>query len=152
MRVVKLGAALSLAGMAAFLYSIKQFHPSLRFEFTLGTVLIFLLAAVIVWSVCGLLFRAASSGGQPAPGHVLSRLKKPVARWLIAFAVVAILGTLAAFAYAVKDVSSSNLRDVIQGTLMALLTLTFVGVMFWRVVRFFEEESEIKSRDDQREE
>ena len=79
-------------------------------------------------------------------------MKKPVARWLIAFAVVAILGTLAAFAYAVKDVSSSNLRDVIQGTLMALLTLTFVGVMFWRVVRFFEEESEIKSRDDQREE
>src|SRR2546427_1033486 len=40
-RVVKVAAALGLGLLAAFLYSIKQVHPSLRLEFTFGTVAAF---------------------------------------------------------------------------------------------------------------
>jgi len=144
LRLVKLGAAFSLAGMAAFLYSLKQVHPHIRLEFTVGTVLVFILAAIVVWVICGILFKEAAAGAKPAPGQALSRLKKPAARPIILFAIAAAIGTIAAFAYAVKDISGSNLREVVQGTLMALLTLGFVAVMFWRVVRFFEEGSKIE--------
>ena len=47
-RVVQAGTALGLGVMAAFLYSLKQVHPSIRLEFTIGTVVTFLAAAVLI--------------------------------------------------------------------------------------------------------
>ena len=44
-RVVKIATALGLGLMAAFLYSLKQTHPSIRLKISLGTLVVFLLMA-----------------------------------------------------------------------------------------------------------
>jgi hypothetical protein len=65
------------------------------------------------------------------------------------FGVVSVLATLAGFVYAMKDVAGEELRDVMEGTAMAVVALGIVGWLLRRVVRFFEEQSE-SAKDDQK--
>ena len=136
--VVKFSTALAFGCMAAFFYSLKQVHPDLRFRFTLGTVLVFLVVAVFSWIFCGVLAKSESTGGQP------HRRNRFMLRWLVWFFGLASLGTVAAFAYALKDVNSESRRDVIEGTVIAIAVLSLGGVLIWKAFRFFEEQSELE--------
>jgi hypothetical protein len=143
--VVKFSTALGFGCMAAFLYSLKQVHPDLSFRFTLGTVLVFLVVAVSSWIFCGVLAKSESGGDQPV------RRNRFMLRWLVWFFGFASLGTVAAFAYALKDVNSESRRDVIEGTVIAIAVLSLGGVLIWKAFKFFEEQSdaELAARSEQ---
>ena len=59
-RIVKIASALSLGVMAGFIYSVKSVHPSLVFQFSLGTFLVTILFGGLSWGFFGLLFREES--------------------------------------------------------------------------------------------
>ena len=136
--VVKAASALGLGLMAAFLYSLKQVHPSIRLEITVGTGIAFLGTAVFTWLFCGILFKGEfnEDGSEQAAG----RRKKQVTRWIIFFLTASTLATVGAFVYSLKDIAAESRRDVIQGTVIAVIVLTGGGVLIHKAVRFFEEQ------------
>jgi hypothetical protein len=148
MRVVKIGTSLSMGLMAAFLISLKQVHPSIEFRFGFGAIAAFLIAAVRpgVSARCwrGRTHRANRAGG----GFIV--------RWMVAFLGVSAVGTLLAFAYSLKDVSSQSRREVVEGTVIAVLVLAIGGWLIYRAFQFFEEQStaeleQLKREREQRE-
>ena len=141
-RVVKVATALGLGLMAAFLYSIKQVHPSLLLEFGFGALAAFVVTAVFTWIFCGVLFRSEfsgdSSGSHAGPSAALRQRR--VRRWLIFFLSVCALTTAGSFLYALKDVTSESRREVMEGTAIAVGVLTVGGFLIHKSVRFFEEQ------------
>jgi hypothetical protein len=109
----------------------------LVFKFTLGTVLVFLIAGSFSWFFCEVLAKWERTAGSPTAGR-----KQFVVRWLLWFFAITTLGTLAAFAYALKDVASESRRDVMEGTLIAVAVLCLGGVLIWKAFKFFEAQSE----------
>lgn len=124
-RVAKVASALGMGAMAAFLFCLKEVNPTVRFEFSPGAVVAFALAAGLSWSFWNAVAGAAARN-------------KPLARRFLALAALLGLGTIGAFAYALKDVPSDRASDVVEGVLIAFLFLGALGLVFWRVVRFFE--------------
>jgi drug/metabolite transporter (DMT)-like permease len=149
-RVVKFATALSLGVMAAFLYSLKGVHPAIRLEFTLGTLLAFLITAVFSWLFCGVLFKGEFNEGDSAAAAALK--KRRVTRWILFFIVVFGLATVGAFLYSLKDVSAENRRDVIEGAGIATVVLTIGGFFIHKAVRFFEEQDKMSLEDRQEDE
>jgi len=150
-RVVKIATALGMGVMAAFLYSLKQVHPSIRLEFTFGSAVALVVTAVFSWIFCAVLFRGEFDEGDSA--HAATIRKRRVARWIIFFVTVSGLATAGAFLYSLKDVSAESRRDVIEGTGLAALVLTLGGYLIHKAVRFFEEQdkvsTEIQRQDDE---
>jgi hypothetical protein len=142
-RVVKISTALGMGSMAAFLYSLKQVHPEIRFRFSAGTVLIFLVVAIFSWIFCGVLAKSESADRQPR------KRKRFVIRWLVSFVGVTTLATLASFGYALKNVGWARRRDVIEGTLLAFAVLALGGLLIWKAFRFFEQQSETDSAEQE---
>jgi len=137
-RVVKFATAFALGVMAAFLYSLKQVHPTIELEFTAGTVLAFLIIAAFSWLFCGVLFKGEFNEGDTA--RAVAFKKRRVARWIVFFIVFSGLATAGAFLYSLKDVSAENRREVIQGASIAAVVLVIGGFLIHKAVRFFEEQ------------
>jgi FtsH-binding integral membrane protein len=133
-RIVQFASAVSLGGTAAFLYSLKSVTPNLRLEFSLGTVVAFVVAAALSWFFWRFVFRLASTR-QNRPG-------RSGAAWFATIAAALLVVTAAAFAYSVKDVGREKLGEVAIGAGAAILVLSFFGFIIWRVGRFFSEESD----------
>lgn len=114
-----------MGAMAAFLFCLKEVNPAVRFEFSPGALVAFVLAAGLSWSFWNAVAGAAARN-------------KLQARRFLALAALLGLGTLGAFGYALKDVSTDRANDVLQGVVLAFLFLGVLGMIFWRVVRFFE--------------
>lgn len=146
--VVKAASALGLGLMAAFLYSLKQVHPSIRLEITFGTGVVFLVTAVFTWLFCRVLFKGefTEEGLPRAPGQ----RKKQVARWIIVFLSLSTLITIAAFVYSLKDIAAESRRDVIQGTVIAFVVLAGGGLLIHKAVKFFEEQDKASLEQQQR--
>jgi hypothetical protein len=140
-RVVKSAAAIALGVMAAFLFSLKQIHPTIQFEFTLGTVLVFLATAVFSWLFCGVLFKGEFDEGDAA--GVAAFKKRRAGRWIVFFLLGAGLATVGAFLYSLKDVSPESRREVLQGASIATLVLAIGGFLIHKTVRFFEEQDRV---------
>ena len=140
-RVVKIATALGLGVMAAFLYSLKQVHPTIRLELGLGTVLAFLITAAFSWIFCGVLFQGEFDEGDYANAAALK--KRRIVRWIIFFIVISGLATAGAFLYSLKDLSAESRREVIEGTGIATLVLAVGGLLIHKAVRFFEEQDKV---------
>jgi Na+/citrate or Na+/malate symporter len=139
-RVVKLSGALGLGALAAFLYSVKAVHPALRFEVGAGTVVAALLGGAAAWAFLGVVFREEDTAGAGRSRKKGRRSR--LGRWLWLFAAVMLLGTVLAFARALRGISSENARDVVEGTVAAFVFVGLVGYVLWRVVRFLESQDE----------
>ena len=144
--VVKLSSAIGMGGLAAFLYSLKEVHPNIRLEFTFGTVLIAVAAAVASWFFCGLMARA------DAEEHPTVARRRFFIRWLIYFGGACAAGTIFAFAWSLRNVSSGGRRDVIEGTVLAVLVLTAGGFLIHKAFRFFEAQDKASLDEQRREE
>jgi len=144
-RVVKFATALGMGVMAAFLYSLKQVHPAIRLEFTLGTVLTFVITAVFSWAFCAVLFKGEFNEGDSAASPALK--KRKVTRWIIFFCVVSGVATAGAFLYSLKDVTAESRREVIEGAGIAVVVLTMGGVLIHKSVRFFEEQDKVNLQE-----
>jgi hypothetical protein len=129
MRIVQASVALSVGSMNAFFFSVKEVNPVIRFEFTVATVLGFIASAVLSWFV----WQAIVSAG---------RADKSRFRWLAGFAVALGLGTAAAFACGLRNVSSERYKDFIEGAALAVGVLVALGLVLWRLMRTFERASE----------
>ncbi len=145
-RVVKLASALGMGGLAAFLYSLKEVHPHIRFEFTFGTVLIALGTAVASWIFCGVMARA------DIEDHPSVARRRFFIRWLIVFGGLSTAGTIIAFVVSLRNVSSRGQRDVLEGTLLAFLVIGAGGFLIHKAFRFFEEQDKASLDAQQRHE
>ena len=129
MRVVQASVALSVGAMSAFFFSVKQVNPTVRFEFSTLTVLGFAVAAVFSWMAWQVIAWAG-------------RGRKSQLVWLSAFTTLLCLGTAAAFAYGMRNVSWERQKDFATGAALAVAVLVALGLVFWRLMRFFERASE----------
>jgi hypothetical protein len=140
-RVVKLGTALGLSVLTGFLYSLKQVHPSIEFEFGFGTVVSSLAAAVFSWLFCGVLFRTEFDEGDTAQSTAIKNRR--MVRWVIFFLVISAVSGTGVFLYSLKDVAAESRREVIQGTGIAVVVLAIGGFLIHKTVVFFEEQDRI---------
>lgn len=135
--VVQVSSALSLGTLAGLLYSVKTVTPSIQFQFSGGAVLAFVLAAGASVAFWHIVFKLTD--WRPVPGsdpdHRQTQGRKRV---LLALAIVLGVGLLFAFIYPLKDFSSEKVREIGIGAFIALLFLTVLGVIFYRVVRYLE--------------
>ncbi len=142
MRVVQASVALSLGAMSAFFFSVKQVNPSIRFEFTVSTVIGFVAVASFSWMA----WQVIAWTGRGRKSQVV---------WLAVFTTLLCVGTVAAFAYGLRNVSSERQKDFAAGAALAVAVLTGLGFVLWRLMRFFEraserEEKEQDAQEDQR--
>src|SRR5689334_18624515 len=128
--------------MAGFLFSLKQVHPSIELRFGVGTVVAFVVAAAVSWRFCGVLAKPEAGGRQGDRRFVI--------RWMIGFIGLSSLATLAAFAYALRNVSSTSRWEVIEGTLIAVAVLSAGGWLIYKAFQFFEEQSSIELEQQRR--
>jgi uncharacterized BrkB/YihY/UPF0761 family membrane protein len=132
--VVKLASALGMAALAAFLYSLKEVHPHIRFQVTIGTGIIALATGIVSWIFCGVMARA------DAEEHPSVTRRRFFIRWLLVFGGLATAGTVFAFVFSLRNVSSRGRRDVLEGTILALLVILAGGFLIHKAFRFFEEQ------------
>ena len=138
LRVIRFSSALSLGLMAALLFSVKQVTPDLRCELSAGSGIAFLVGATFSWLFWRVVFKVDKPGKRTGPG------KRRVL--FAALSVLLSLATVAAFVFALKGVGNEKLREIIQGTLLAVFALAGVGFLLWRIARFLESDS--KRADD----
>jgi len=139
-RVIQFCSGFGLGTMAAILYSVKQVSPALRYEITFGTGVAFLLAVGLSWAFWRLVF-----GKQPELDGSLSKRRR---RWFAVLSLILTGATLAPFFYALKDVTSEEAGQVAQGTALALLALSALGFLFWRVTRFLNADSRRNAEEE----
>ena len=132
-RVIKFSSALGLGLMAAFLYSIKQVTPELRYEISVGTGVSFAAAAALSWAFWRLVFGKTNSSE--------NGLSKPRKRWFIILSVFLTVATFAPFVYTLKGVANEKMVEIAEGTALALLALGGVGFLLWKAARFLENDS-----------
>jgi len=113
-------SSLSIAVMAGFLASLKQVNPAIRLQFSTLTVVAFILAGAIT----ALFLRIVLHGN-----------KRHRAFLVVAAAVLAMLGY---FLIGLRNASPENRRDMFIGTVAAVLVLSGVGFVLWKLGRYFE--------------
>jgi hypothetical protein len=137
-RIIRVLAGLSLGVMAAFLASIQQITPELKLRFSFMTVVAFLLALVFSMLFWRIVFVPETSAVGEAGGPVATRrraVKFTVLSAILCFA------TLAAFGISLKGIGNERIRDVIQGAAIAVIAVSFLGFVLWRLGRFLERDS-----------
>src|SRR6185436_19580138 len=86
------------------------------------------------WCFCGAMARA------DAEEHPSVARRRFFFRWLIVFGSLSTIGTLLAFAFSLRNVTSRGRRDVLEGTILALLVIAAGGFLIHKAFRFFEEQ------------
>ena len=131
-RIVTISTAIGFAGVGGSLASLSSTPRGLIFTFGPGVVFAAVLGAVLGWLYWKLILRL-SSADQNGRGNVRKF-------WYIGGAAV-LLG-IVAFLYPARFVARENMREVLEGLIMAFAVLAFVAFLFWRAVRFFNEDSQ----------
>jgi high-affinity Fe2+/Pb2+ permease len=127
-RVVQVSSALGLGIVAAFLYSIREVNPSIRFEFSIGSIVAFLLAAAASW----IFWRNLPlRSGESAPAGSKRR-------WLLLATTVLVVGMVGFFAYGLRNVSGHKLREIVEGTLLAVALVGFLSWVVWKLFRLIQ--------------
>lgn len=124
-------STLSIAVMAGFLASIKQINPAVQFRFTIFSIVAFIVGGALT----AVFLRFVLKGNKSKKGLVV-----------VAVAIACVLGY---FFIGIKHVSSDNRRDVIIGTVAAVIVLSFLGFVLWRITRFLESDQQQKRDGDE---
>jgi len=109
----------------------------LRCELSAGSGIAFLVGATFSWLFWRVVFKVDSKRTGPGKRRVL----------FAALSVLLSLATVAAFAFALKGVGNEKLREIIQGTLLAVFALSGVGFLLWRIARFLESDNKRVTED-----
>jgi ABC-type nickel/cobalt efflux system permease component RcnA len=139
-RILQLSSALSLGTLAAFLYSIKSVTPTLKLEISLGSVVFFLVAAAGSW----VFWRAVldTSPTRPPAGATGPEARRSRRFRFLALGALFVGAMLGAVAYELRNVSLDKRIEVMEGVAFAVLLLTIVSWLFWKVTRFLEQDHE----------
>ncbi|MBM3870414.1 MAG: hypothetical protein FJ392_05535 [Verrucomicrobia bacterium] len=130
LRLVQWSGAGCLGLTAAFIQSLKSVNPTVRFDFSFFTMLAFAIVTGAAWYVAERVFFRARLAG-----------RRPPIKLVVGFTVLLSLGTLAGFVLALRGVSAEQRRDMAIGTLWAVMVLSVVGFVFWKVVQFLERDA-----------
>jgi len=128
--VIKWSVTFCVGAMAGFIMAVRQVNPTIEICFDWKTVFGF----VVGCGIGGLFWRVIPD--EAANGRAGISKWLPLALWMAALGGMMVAG----FVYGMKDISSAKQREMYIGTGMAVLVLSFVGILFWRAVRFFEED------------
>jgi Na+/proline symporter len=130
-KLVMWASSFSIAVLAALLASLKQVNPSIVLRFSVATILAFVGGAVLT----PLFLRVVMHGS-----------KKRRAILVIAAAIVSVLTY---FLFGIENTSQENRTDVTIGTAIAVIVLSFVAWVLWRLARFLESDQQ-ENRDNPR--
>ena len=129
-RVIEWSMALCIGAMTGFIVSIRQVNPTIEFTFDWRT-LVALLGGVwmghLFWRVIP----------KDTPGEPRRRRRwLPLLFWLAVLVGAMVFG----FGYGMKDLNNQKHHEMLVGAGFALLVLTFVAFLLWRVGKFFEDD------------
>ncbi|HSH17704.1 MAG TPA: hypothetical protein VLD18_16810 [Verrucomicrobiae bacterium] len=128
-RVIEWSMTLSVGAMAGFFASIRRVNPELEFRFDWLTLL-----ALLAGGWMGHLFWRVIPRDTPGAPRGAKRWL-PLGLWL----AVQFGAMIFTFGYGMKDLSGEKYREVLIGTGLAVVVLTFVAFLLWRVGKFFED-------------
>lgn len=129
-RVIEWSMTLCVGAMAGFFASIRRVNPELEFRFDWFTLL-----ALVAGGWMGHLFWRVIP--RETPGSTPGRKRwLPLLLWL----AVQLGAMVFTFGYGMKDLSGPKHREMLVGTGWALLVLSFVAFLLWRVGKFFEDD------------
>lgn len=137
--VIKYASALCMALCGAFVGSIKQINPSTRFELDTVAVAAGVLSCAAVLVGWQFIFGKESS----RDGQAMGRGKR-----FGAVAAFFLIATIAAFMYALKDLSHEKRNEVAIGALSGLAAIALIGTVVWRIICFLEADYERGIEDE----
>jgi hypothetical protein len=126
-RIAGVGASVAFGAMVASLFAVKATPEGLTFELNLATVLAFVAAGMFAWFYWRMVARMAAD---KAPEQ---RRKK-----FIAFSGGLMLVGVVSFLYPLKFIPAEKRWDVFVGLSLAILCLTGVGLVMWKVKKFLD--------------
>ena len=138
LRIAALSTAIGFGSVTGSLYSLRQSPSGLTFVFSVGTLVAFVVGAAAGWFYWRALDRMivrADSGGP-----------KKLSRFVL-FNVAAALMGLLAFLYPIRFVQRERVREVLEGMGAAFVVLAMVGIALWRVIKFFNADTDGQGRD-----
>ncbi|MBI1842952.1 MAG: hypothetical protein HYR88_19090 [Verrucomicrobia bacterium] len=129
--LARYASSFSCAIASGFLYSLKRVNPSLQLEIGFGTLLAAILGGVVALFLWKSILEIAGRGEKRLSGAALR------GRWIaVLVAAVLLFGSMAgSYWMALKDVRSSTLLEVLQGTGLALLVIAGIGLVMSRLIR-----------------
>ncbi len=141
-RVIEWSMTLCVGTMAGFFASVRSVNPEITFRFDWFT-----LGALVGGGWMGHLFWRVIPRDYPGAPRGAKRWL-PLALWLL----VQVGAMIFTFGYGMKDLSGEKHREMLIGTGLAMVVLTFVGFLLWRVGKFFEDSHRdyLKDHPDQR--
>lgn len=134
--IARYASALACGVAAGFLYSIKHVNPALELEIGVGSGLAALFGgwlALFLWKQAMRMAERVGEGDSPAS-------LRPQRRALIIVSVTLFLVMMLSYLAALKDVRSSALLQVLQGTGFALLVIGGICAVMVHLVRLLNRE------------
>ena len=134
--IARYASALACGVAAGFLYSIKRVNPALELEFGAGSGLSALFGgwlALVLWKQA--MRMAERSGEGDAPSSL-----KPQRRALVIVSITLFAVMIISYLAALKDVKSSAVLQVLQGSGFALLVIGGICVVMVHLVRLLNRE------------
>ena len=145
LRFLEWTSALGLGGLGAFIFSLKQVNPVVRFEVNIWSWIVLVVSVGIGWwAIRGVLTLAEGRDNR------MSSAQYGRAKFMrmTLLGVILLSGIIASFYYSLGDVSSQKRFDVAVGTGTAILFIGVAMVGFWRLVRFLERQGESEDNQD----
>ena len=140
LRIAAVSTAIGFGSVTGSLYSLRQSPSGLTFVFSVGTLVAFVVGAAAGWfywrALDRMIVRADSAGGA-----------KKLSRFVL-FNVAAALMGLLAFLYPIRFVQRERMREVLEGMGAAFVVLAMVGIALWRVIKFFNADTEGQGKDN----
>lgn len=130
--VARVASVICFAGMAGFLYSVKQVNPVLEMEWGFGTLVMTVIGGWLAWILWNMAAQLVSEGTELQHRRRVKNLA------LLSGGVFLVM--LISWAVAIKDVRRAMLLEILQGTSLALFVLAGIGFVLYRLVRWLESE------------
>ncbi len=128
--IAPLCAAASVGTLASILVAVRQINPVLRLEFDFLSLAAGVVAAGVGWVLGRGLWRLGRGSAGSGDQRVLRRW---VVVGLSALGILTVLG----FVVASSGIPDNRKGDVLAGAAMAILALSAIGWLVWRLAKIF---------------
>ena len=130
-KLVMWASSFSIAVLGGCLASLKQVNPSIVLQFSLASVVGFVGGGVLT----ALFLRIVLHGDKRR-------------RSILVF-VAAIASVVGYFLFGIENTAKENRHDVTIGTVIAVMVLSFLAWVIWRLGRYFESDQQPRDRDEE---
>ncbi|EEF58399.1 hypothetical protein [Pedosphaera parvula] len=128
-KLVTYSTAVALGVMVASLEALRPTPSGFSFQISFRTLIAFVLGGAVAFPFWRFIFNGASWSN-----------KRLTFAWICFLALLLALG-VGAFLYPLRYVPREKLPDILIGLLAAVLALSAIGFLLWRVKRFLDRDS-----------